>query len=65
MEEGPGVTDAPDETTAPHGPSGDDRGGFAAWWAAHRDRASILAIGGLALGGIVCMFLTVLVIVLA
>lgn len=44
---------------------GSDRPGFAAWWVAHRDRVSLLAIGGLALGGIVCMFLTVLVLVLA
>ena len=37
---------------------------FAAWWAAHRDRLSILAIGAIALGGIVCMLLVVLAIVL-
>ena len=43
-------------------PDGDWRSGLAAWWAAHRDRASILAIGGVALGGIVCMVLAVLVI---
>lgn len=40
-------------------------GGFGAWWAAHRDRISILVIGGIALGGIVCMLVTVLVLVLA
>lgn len=61
MEEGSGVPDAPDDSGAPLAPSGDDRRAAAAWW----DRASILAIGGLALGGIVCMFLTVLVLVLA
>ena len=44
--------------------NGDRPVGFAAWWAAHRDRLSILAIGGIALGGIVCMLLVVLAIVL-
>jgi hypothetical protein len=39
------------------------RGGFGAWWARWRDRVSILAIGGIAVGGIVCMFLTVLLLV--
>jgi len=38
---------------------------IAGWWAKNRDRLSILAIGGVALGGIVCMFLTVLVLVFA
>ena len=30
------------------------------WYAARRDRLSILLIAAMALGGIVCMFLTVL-----
>jgi hypothetical protein len=38
---------------------------IAGWWAKNRDRLGILAIGGVALGGIVCMFLTVLVLVFA
>lgn len=33
------------------------------WWAANRDRLSILAIGGIAIGGIVCMVATVLLVV--
>ena len=43
----------------------DGRSRLAAWWRGNRDRFTILAIGGVALGGIVCMFLTVLVIVFA
>ena len=39
------------------------RGGFGTWWAHWHDRVSILAIGGIAVGGIVCMFLTVLLLV--
>lgn len=54
----------PDDPPPPAA-AGGERRGFAAWWAAHKDRLSIVAIGGLALGGIVCMFLTVLVLVLA
>ena len=46
-------------------PDGQGRRGLAVWWAANRDRVGILAIGGVALGGIVCMVLTVLVIVFA
>ena len=46
-------------------PDGNRRGGLAGWWRTNRDRISILAIGAVALGGIVCMFLTVLAIVFA
>lgn len=44
-------------------PDGDGHGGLDGWWAANRDRISILAIAGVALGGIVCMLVTVLVLV--
>ncbi len=33
------------------------------WYATKRDRLSILLIAAVALGGIVCMFLTVLVLI--
>lgn len=52
------------DSRPPAEPNGAERRGFAAWWATHRDRISILAIGAVAVGGIVCMFLTVLVLVL-
>lgn len=41
------------------------RSAFAGWWAANRSRVEILAIGGLAIGGIVCMALVVLVVIVA
>jgi hypothetical protein len=44
-------------------PSGGGSGRFGGWWTANRDRLSILAIAGVALGGIVCMLVTVLVLV--
>ena len=50
---------APSASTEP------TRRGVAGWWSTNRDRVSLLAIGGVALGGIVCMFLTVLVLVFA
>ncbi len=45
-------------------PDGKRRNDFAEWWTAHRDRASILLIGGVALGGMVCMIAVVLAIVM-
>lgn len=45
-------------------PDAEGSGGFGGWWAANRDRVSLLAIAGVALGGIVCMFLTILLLVL-
>jgi hypothetical protein len=41
---------------------GKSRNDLAEWWTAHRDRASILLIGGVALGGMVCMIAVVLAI---
>lgn len=38
--------------------------GGGGWWAANRDRVAVLAIGGVAIGGIVCMMATVLLLVL-
>jgi len=38
---------------------------FGRWFRQHRARIEILAIGGVAIGGIVCMALTVLVIIVA
>ncbi len=35
------------------------------WYAARRDRLSIILIAAVALGGIVCMFLAVLVLIAA
>lgn len=46
-------------------PDGEGSGGFGGWWVANRDRVSILAIAAVALGGIVCMLVTVLVLVFA
>ena len=58
------MTDASGDRS-PRGPAKLSRAGFAEWWARNRDRLSLLAIGGVALGGIVCMFLTVLILVFA
>jgi len=40
-------------------------GPFAGWWRVNRARVEILAIGGVAIGGIVCMALVIFVIILA
>lgn len=45
-------------------PDGKRQHDFAEWWTTHRDRASILLIGGVALGGMVCMIAVVLAIVM-
>jgi len=37
--------------------------GFARWWRANRGRAQLLAIAAVAIGGIVCMVLTVLALI--
>lgn len=58
--------DAARSSTPPGGPMpSDGNGGMdGGWWAANRDRIAILAIGGVAIGGIVCMLAIVLVVVL-
>ncbi len=36
---------------------------FSAWWQANRDRVSILAIAAVALGGMFCLVIIVLVLI--
>lgn len=52
-------------TTEPGADPAPKAGRFGRWWRAHRPRIELLAIAGVAIGGIVCMALTVLILIAA
>lgn len=53
------------ESTSTERDAGHDGGGWAGWWKSHRARIEILAIAGVAIGGIVCMAGTIIVLIFA